>query len=532
MKRLKRATLVLGAVLVVGAAAFGLLRWRGWLLFPDEAGPNRWEIWGVDVSSYQGEVDWTVLRDQGVDFAFIKATEGSGMVDRCFAENWEKAQDAGVLAGAYHFFSYDSPGEAQADNFIAQVPVTAGALPPAVDIEFYGDKAENPPDLEAVRGILDPLLEKLEAQYGQKPILYVTYRTYQLYIKGEYEDYPLWVTRPLLAPVDKNWTFWQYSHSARLSGYQGKEDRIDLNVFRGSREELEGMRAEREEAWTDKPKEEETAPSPTGEPEGKTFQQEAADIFNTLRSDAYPGLAEYGLDLDQMEEDLYTYVEARSALEAYLACVQDDTLDLETAKAQAKEEHYGDFVQGIQDAYQYEEEPKSRKIELDNPIDPWTKKWLYLDGVTLAMNTDAATEREIWRMEWENVCDALEKKLDGQEEWKKTAQAARAALLEFAPAYGHCIALLEFSPAFSPEWWQGETDFMLMTGTLAGSARHSEAADYFRRETLLLWQKLGAEDAAWAFEALGYEAELTERYEQIYGKDISEFQMAVEEARQ
>lgn len=532
MKRIKRAALVLGALLAVGAAAFGLLRWRGWLLFPDETGPNRWEIWGVDVSSYQGEVDWTVLRDQGVDFAFIKATEGSGMVDRCFAENWEKAQDAGVQAGAYHFFSYDSPGETQADNFITQVPVTPGALPPAVDIEFYGDKAQHPPRREDVKKLLDPLLDRLEAHYGQKPILYATYRTYQLYLQGDYANYPLWITRPLLAPMDKDWTFWQYSHSARLSGYEGKEDRIDLNVFRGSWEELKALGAEREEAGTDKPKEEETVPSRTGEPGGETFQQEAEDIFNTLRSDAYPGLAEYGLDLDQMEEDLHTYVEARSALDAYLARAEDDTLDLETAQAQAEEEHYGDFVRGIRDAYQYEEAPKSRKIELDNPIDPWTKKWLYLDGVTLAMNTDAYTEREIWRMEWENACDVLEKKLDGQEEWKETTQTARDALLEFAPAYGHCIALLEFSPAFSPEWWQGETDFTLVTGTLAGSARHGEAADYFRRETLLLWQRLGEENAIWVFETSDYEAELRERYQQAYGKDISEFQMAVEEARQ
>lgn len=243
MKRWQKAVLLLGILLAAAAAAFALLRWRGWLLWPNETPPARWEVWGVDVSSYQGEVDWAVLREQGVDFAFCKATEGSGMVDRRFAENWENAQAAGVPAGAYHFFSYDSPGETQAENFIAQVPVTAGALPPVVDIEFYGDKAQNPPDRETVKGILDPLLERLESHYGQKPILYVTYRTYKLYIQGAYEDYPLWVTRPLLAPLDKDWTFWQYSHSARLSGYQGKEERIDLNVFRGSLEDLKTMGA-------------------------------------------------------------------------------------------------------------------------------------------------------------------------------------------------------------------------------------------------------------------------------------------------
>lgn len=230
-------------LLLAGLLAFVFLRLQGWLLFPQEASPAQWKVFGVDVSSYQGEVDWEVLASQGVDFAFIKATEGSGLVDRRFAQNWTNAQTAGVTVGAYHFFSYDSPGETQADNFVAQVPVVEGALPPVVDIEFYGDKLQNPPTREEVKAILIPLLTRLEAHYGQKPILYVTYRSYNWFIKGDYAGYPLWVTRPLLTPFSKDWTFWQYSHSARLEGYTGDEERIDLNVFRGSLEELKGLTA-------------------------------------------------------------------------------------------------------------------------------------------------------------------------------------------------------------------------------------------------------------------------------------------------
>lgn len=237
--RLKRIALVLLAGALAGAGLFYFLRWRGWILLPQEAAPRQWEVFGVDVSSYQGQVDWPVLADQGVDFAFIKATEGSGMTDRCFAQNWAGAQEAGLRVGAYHFFSYDSPGLTQAENFIAQVPVTAGALPPVVDIEFYGDKGAHPPERAEVAAILDPLLARLEAHYGQKPILYATYRSYALYLREGYGDYPLWMTRPLLVPFDKDWTFWQYSHSALLEGYQGSEARIDLNVFRGTEAELE-----------------------------------------------------------------------------------------------------------------------------------------------------------------------------------------------------------------------------------------------------------------------------------------------------
>ena len=228
--------LLLLAVLAVVLVCF--LRWRGYILFPHEADPEQWEVFGVDVSSYQGEIDWPVLAGQGVDFAFIKATEGSGMQDRCFADNWAGAQAAGLRVGAYHFFSYDSPGLTQAENFIAQVPVTEGALPPVVDIEFYGDKLRHPPSREAAQAVLDPLLAALEAQYGQKPILYVTYRSYQLYVRGDYQDYPLWFSSPIIAPLGRGWDFWQYSHSAELAGYYGTEPRIDLNVFRGSGEDF------------------------------------------------------------------------------------------------------------------------------------------------------------------------------------------------------------------------------------------------------------------------------------------------------
>ena len=145
---LGRLLLLVLALAFLAVALFHFLRWRGYILLPQEAAPRQWEVFGVDVSVYQGEVDWAVLAGQGVDFAFIKATEGSSLQDVRFAENWTNAQAAGVRVGAYHFFSYDSPGETQADNFIDAVPVTPGALPPVVDIEFYGDNLEHPPEKE------------------------------------------------------------------------------------------------------------------------------------------------------------------------------------------------------------------------------------------------------------------------------------------------------------------------------------------------------------------------------------------------
>ncbi len=239
---LRRTALILlpiGAAILLG---FFFLRWRGLILYSHESDPEQWEVFGVDLSSYQGVVDWHTLARQGVDFAFIKATEGSLLQDRQFSANWAGAVEAGVRPGAYHFLSYDSPGETQADNFIAQVPLTQGALPPVVDIEFYGQYLENPPSKDQVQAILDPLLEKLEGHYGVKPILYVTYRSYYSYLAGgKYDAYPVWCSSPMVFPLIPGWDFWQYSHSARLEGYQGAQPLIDLNVFRGSREQFEAF---------------------------------------------------------------------------------------------------------------------------------------------------------------------------------------------------------------------------------------------------------------------------------------------------
>ena len=230
---------LLAVLLLLG---FLFLRWRGLLLYSHEADPHQWEVFGVDVSSYQGTVDWHTLAGQGVDFAFIKATEGSLLQDKQFAANWAGALEAGVRPGAYHFLSYDSPGETQADNFIDLVPVTQGALPPVVDIEFYGPYLDTPPEKEQVQAILDPLLERLEEHYGVKPILYVTYRSYYSYLTdAKYAGYPIWCSSPTVFPLLPRWDFWQYSHSAKLEGYHDAQPLIDLNVFRGSREEFEAF---------------------------------------------------------------------------------------------------------------------------------------------------------------------------------------------------------------------------------------------------------------------------------------------------
>lgn len=202
---------------------------------------NRWfvdernSVIGVDVSSYQADIDMNMLKQQGIEFIYIKATEGSGMQDARFAENWENAKDAGLLSGAYHFFSYDSPGKTQAENFISTVGSNLkGRLIPVVDVEYYGDKEENPPKKEDVVRELRVFLEMIEEQYGARPMIYTRSDIYDRYLKGEFDGYKKWMSSlytPIYWNCNDDWYIWQYLNRGELKGYTGGERYIDLNVL-------------------------------------------------------------------------------------------------------------------------------------------------------------------------------------------------------------------------------------------------------------------------------------------------------------
>ncbi|MBQ5335733.1 MAG: glycoside hydrolase family 25 protein [Oscillospiraceae bacterium] len=235
----KHRCLRVWAVLLLLIGAVFLAGWKGLLWF-NMPSKSRYPVRGVDVSHYQGEIDWPVIAGQDVRFAFIKATEGSASADEYFAKNWSGARAAGLKTGAYHFFSFDSPAETQADNFIAAVPVLPDALPPVIDLEYYR-KGEHP-SAEAVRQSLSVLLERFRKTYGKKPIIYTSESCYENYLKDSGLDYTLWIRSVFSHPSDSYepaWTFWQYNPYGRMDGYSGDEGCIDLNAYCGSAAEFD-----------------------------------------------------------------------------------------------------------------------------------------------------------------------------------------------------------------------------------------------------------------------------------------------------
>lgn len=224
----------------MGIFILAILIWNGVILLNNPS-LEQYPVRGVDVSSYQGDIDWDILASQNISFAFIKATEGSSFTDPYFDYNFSQARQTGLRVGVYHFFSFDSPGNAQAEHFIQTVEIDKNMLPPVIDLEFYGDKERNPPKRAAVCAQLDILLKTLEMHYGKKPIIYATEKSYDLYISGGYEEYDIWIRNVFSAPKfpeNRRWTFWQYTDKAQLDGYNGSEKYIDMNVFYGTEEEF------------------------------------------------------------------------------------------------------------------------------------------------------------------------------------------------------------------------------------------------------------------------------------------------------
>jgi len=237
---LRKRIVAIILLLVICGLAVLLLVFNGslWFNMPLK---SQYPVRGVDVSNYQGEIDWDILSGEDIQFAFIKATEGSTFVDPYFAENWQGASETDLIIGGYHFFSFESAGETQAENVIATLPLESGTLPPVVDVEYYGDFAKDPPDYEKVTTELRILLNRLEEYYGVPPIIYSTYAAYNEYLSTDFISYPLWIRDVRSKPNLTNgasWLFWQYSDHGYLDGYVGDERYIDLNVFNGTIEEL------------------------------------------------------------------------------------------------------------------------------------------------------------------------------------------------------------------------------------------------------------------------------------------------------
>ena len=221
----------------VGPTGF---RWRA--LYGDAEYPEGYEIHGIDISHYQGKIDWEQLKNAmikgcPVRFVIIKSTEGSSRLDENFRENFNLARDFGFIRGVYHFWSNKSTAREQAYYFLDQVHLTDGDLPPVLDIEHKpADKSVE----DFQRDVLT-WLHIVEDKYHAKPIIYTYYKFKEQYLSAPvFDDYPYWIAHYYVDKVQYKgkWKFWQHTDVGKLPGIKGY---VDFNIYNGSYYELKQL---------------------------------------------------------------------------------------------------------------------------------------------------------------------------------------------------------------------------------------------------------------------------------------------------
>jgi lysozyme len=199
---------------------------------------------GIDISHYQGVVDWAALKaSSGEQFVYAKATEGTSIVDPYFHDNWAGIKSAGLFRGAYHFFHPDQDAFAQAAFFIERLTIANGSilhcpgdLPAALDLETTGGCS---PDV--ILSGVTKWLEMVGLATGRRPLLY-TYTSFwrdTLHNPTELSNYPLWIAQYSAAVPAKiggwpDYTIWQYGQTP-VAGISVK---TDVNSFNGTSDQL------------------------------------------------------------------------------------------------------------------------------------------------------------------------------------------------------------------------------------------------------------------------------------------------------
>lgn len=202
-----------------------------------ERAPWTYPVHGMDVSKYQGPVDWHSVRTSGVAFAYVKATEGGDRVDDSFMDNWRGAKAAGIPRGAYHFYYFCRPAAEQAAWFIANVPDDPTALPPVLDMEWNPSSptCKLRPSPETVHAEMKAFLDIVSRHYRKPPIVYTSVDFYEDNGLSGFNGYNWWLRSVADHPHDRydrrSFLFWQYTGTGIVPGVDGD---ADINVFYGN----------------------------------------------------------------------------------------------------------------------------------------------------------------------------------------------------------------------------------------------------------------------------------------------------------
>lgn len=201
---------------------------------------HRDKCFGIDISEYQGKILWDSVRlineEFPIDFIFVRATMGANAQDRRFQKNWEAVKDINKLRGAYHYFRPNENSIKQATNFIRTVKLSPGDLPPVLDIE---ERPRVQP-MDSLKVGLKRWLDKVEAHYKVKPIIYSGDSYFTDFLEKEFKEYKLWIANYnfWVENPKAHWDIWQFSEKGSVKGIRGY---VDLNMYTSDVEDLEKL---------------------------------------------------------------------------------------------------------------------------------------------------------------------------------------------------------------------------------------------------------------------------------------------------
>lgn len=184
----------------------------------------------IDVSMWQGKIDWQKVKKSGIGMAYVKATEGQSWIDPRFEENISGATAVGIAVGAYHFAR---PGQGNVDNeashFLETIRGKNLSLRPVLDIETNSGLTTSELLAWATKW-----LEMVEHETGMRPIVY-TGEWFRSQYLSSLSGYDFWIAKYSIQPPQPPYIAWQYTQSGRIEGINGNVDMsrvADENVIR------------------------------------------------------------------------------------------------------------------------------------------------------------------------------------------------------------------------------------------------------------------------------------------------------------
>lgn len=190
---------------------------------------------GIDVSYYQGDIDWQQVKDAGITFAFIRVGgrgygEGELYADVCAQKNYEGAKAAGIKVGAYFFSQAINEAEAQEEAWYALELISTWELdlPLVYDWEYISEDARTGWMEESDKILVTKAFFRVLEAVGVEPMAYVGHWAGEEYMHAV-QDYPVWVVKysdTMDFPYD--FQYWQYTCTGSVPGIEGD---VDINLY-------------------------------------------------------------------------------------------------------------------------------------------------------------------------------------------------------------------------------------------------------------------------------------------------------------